>query len=66
MLVLKREKNQTIVVDGPCEITIGEIGAHNVKVLIAAPATTKILRGELVPHESAASTSSDVSNTPAE
>jgi sRNA-binding carbon storage regulator CsrA len=49
MLVLKREKNQTIVVNGPCVITIGELGARHVKVLLDGPPTTKFLRGELVP-----------------
>lgn len=51
MLVLKREKNQTIVVDGPCVITIGELGTRHVKVLVDAPQTTKILRGELLPED---------------
>lgn len=46
-LVITREPGQTIVVDGPAVITFVNQG-KKCRVLIDAPKTTKILRGELI------------------
>jgi sRNA-binding carbon storage regulator CsrA len=48
-LKLKRKANETLVVDGPAVITFARLGRHEIHVLIDAPKTTKILRGELMP-----------------
>lgn len=43
MLKLGRHTNQSIVVDGPCEIYV----SRKVSLAVKAPATTRVLRGEL-------------------
>ena len=50
MLVLGRNLNETIVIDGKIFIKIvrGKIG-NNLKVAIEAPRDVSIVRGELVP-----------------
>lgn len=50
MLKLKRKAQESLVVDGPAVITFTRLGRHEVQIVIDAPKTTKILRGELVPH----------------
>lgn len=47
MLILKRKKGDTIFVGGSV-VTILGIGDQACKVGIAAPATTKVMRGEIV------------------
>ena len=47
MLVLSRQKNQVVVIDGGIEITVIEIGRGRVKLAFTAPKDTTILRKEL-------------------
>ncbi len=49
MLVLGREVGQTIVVDGPCVITVARFirGSRKVRLGIEAAAGVRILRGEV-------------------
>lgn len=48
MLILDRKREQTIKVDGPCEIKIVRVCGHRVKVGIVADRSVKVLRGEVV------------------
>lgn len=50
-LTLTRREDETIVVDGPAVIRILTIYGSRVKIEVEAPPTTKILRGELTPHD---------------
>ncbi len=51
MLVLARKSNQTIVIDGKIEIKILKIKGNTVRLGVQAPATVKVLRGELAPFD---------------
>jgi carbon storage regulator CsrA len=51
MLVLTRKRNEKLVLmtsDGPVEVQLTQIRGDAVRLGITAPATVKVLRGELV------------------
>jgi carbon storage regulator CsrA len=48
MLTLRRQKSETIVINGPCVIKIIGTGKKNVRLAFDGPKSTKIMRGELV------------------
>lgn len=48
MLVLKRKKNESIIINDDTHISIQEIGPDWVKLSIEAPKTVSILRNELL------------------
>ena len=47
-LVFARRPGQTIVVDGPAVITVHKLTPSKTQILVEAPASTKVLRGELL------------------
>lgn len=51
MLVLGRYENERIVIDGPCEIVVVEVGRGKVRLGIEAGPEVKILRKELGPDD---------------
>lgn len=51
MLVLTREKNESIHIDGDIVITIVEIRGNKVRVGIQAPRSTSVKRDELLSPE---------------
>jgi len=48
MLMLSREVEESIDVDGPCRITIVRIEGGRVRIGINGPPSTKVLRTELI------------------
>ena len=51
MLVLTRETEQTIVIDGPCVIRVLSVERNRVKLGFIASRSVQIIRGELVDRE---------------
>ena len=49
MLVLSRMVGESIIVDGPCVITLVEMRRSNVKIGIEADRSVNIVRKEIVP-----------------
>ena len=47
-LVLSRKQKQSIITDGPVEITVERIAGNRVKLSCVAHETTIILRGEIL------------------
>ena len=47
MLVLSRKKNQSIVINGNIRIEVLQIKGKQIRLGITAPASMKVLRGEL-------------------
>lgn len=47
MLVLRRKRDETMVINGPCVLTVTHIGPQTVQIGIEADKSTTILRGEL-------------------
>jgi carbon storage regulator len=48
MLVLSRKEGQTIVVGDGIEIQVAAIQGNRVRIAVNAPASVRVLRGELV------------------
>lgn len=48
MLVLRRKKNQSLVINGDITISVLDIGNDWIKLAIDAPREVKILRSELL------------------
>jgi carbon storage regulator CsrA len=46
-LVLNRNVGQTIVIDGPCTITLAKVNGGRVSLALDGPRSTNIRRGEL-------------------
>lgn len=55
MLVLTRKTNETIVIEGPCEITLLSISGNRASVGIKADRDINIRRGEIDPLDKKAS-----------
>lgn len=51
MLVLKRGTDQSICIGPDIEITVVETTGNRVRLGISAPRHVKVLRGELLPHD---------------
>lgn len=51
MLILQRNPGQSICVDGPAVITVTRVRGDRVTIDVSAPASTKVLRGELLDPE---------------
>ena len=47
MLVLKRRKNQSIIIDGNVKVTVLETHKGEIKIGIDAPKSVKVVRKEL-------------------
>lgn len=50
-LILTRRANETIEIDGGIRVVIERVKGNQVKVRVQAPHGTRILRGEIEPHE---------------
>ncbi len=50
MLVLSRKEGEQIILDRDIVVEVLHIGKQRVRIGIAAPATTQILRKEVTPH----------------
>ncbi len=50
MLVLSRKEGEQIILDRDIVVEVLHIGKQRVRIGIAAPATTRILRKEVTPH----------------
>lgn len=48
MLVLRRKKNESIIIDGQIEITILEIDGDQIKLGIEAPKEIEVIRNEIL------------------
>lgn len=46
-LVLTRKPNQTVLIDGPCEIEIKKVNGNRVIMLFIADKSVRVVRGEL-------------------
>jgi len=46
-LVLSRNFDESVVIDGPCKITVVKSKGRGARLLFTAPATTKIVRTEI-------------------
>ncbi len=62
MLVLTRKTNESIVIDGPCVITVVEMRRNNVKIGIEADMSVNIVRNEIVPPVPESSTKEEFRN----
>jgi carbon storage regulator len=51
MLVLSRKKNESIVINGNIRIEVLQIKGKQIRLGITAPASMKVLRGELPPRD---------------
>ncbi|MBP3803385.1 carbon storage regulator [Oribacterium sp. NK2B42] len=58
MLVLRRKKDQTLVINGNIKITVARVDGNGVRLAIEAPDQVSIVRGELT--ESAAAPTDDI------
>ena len=58
MLVLRRKKEQTLVINGNIKITVARVDGNGVRLAIEAPDQVSIVRGELT--ESAAAPTDDI------
>lgn len=50
-LILTRHVNETIEIDGGIRVVIEQVRGKRVVVRVQAPHGTRILRGEILPHE---------------
>ena len=50
-LALTRREWETLVIDGPCTITVIRISRGHVRLTVDADRSVKILRGEIVDRE---------------
>jgi len=58
MLVLRRKKDQTLVINGNIKITVARVDGNGVRLAIEAPDQVSIVRGELT--EFAAAPTDDI------
>jgi len=58
MLVLRRKKDQTLIINGDIKITVARVDGNGVRLAIEAPDQVSIVRGEL--RESAAAPTDDI------
>ena len=49
-LVITRKKGESIVIDGPAEITVSRLRTSDVRILINSRPTTSSVRRELIPN----------------
>jgi carbon storage regulator CsrA len=46
-LVLTRDIDESVFIDGPCQVTVIRTGSKGARLLFTAPPTTKIVRKEI-------------------